>query len=96
MFLRQSEVSDLSVPVLVNENVLRLQVSIYDVILVKFLDSQNKLGDIKLSDFFVEMSSSLQMEEQFTSRAELKHEIKFFWVLKSIFQLNDERMFDIL
>jgi len=66
---RQPEISHCNMPVVCQQHIFWLEVTIYDVNAVQMLQCKHKLGDVKLNLWFAENLALLEMVEQFTSSA---------------------------
>lgn len=64
--LRQAEICQLDVAVLVDENVLGLQVAVYDIPLVQVLEGQQDLCRVELRHALGELLVAPQQIEQFS------------------------------
>jgi len=68
----------------INENILRLEVSVDDIVLMQVLNCENDLGAVELCYFFIKITYPGQMEKELPSWAELKHEIQLGRCLEGI------------
>ncbi len=72
---REAEVGELDMAIEVEENVLRLEVAIDDVLRVEVLDGQDDLYEVELSYSLRETGLFQKMEEELTAWTEIKHEV---------------------
>lgn len=77
----------------VQKNVLRLQVSVYNVVLVKMFQSKDQLGNIEPCPIFAETTFLLQMPEEFTTALVVGDKVQLGISLEREFQSNKEWTF---
>ena len=82
--LCQTKVSQLNVAVLVDEHVLRLQVSMDDLMLVEDTDSEHELGSIELDSFLGEAFDLEQVGVQIASPDVFEEEVDSAIILENI------------
>ena len=63
IFLGQAKISDLSKAILPDQDILRFQISVNDVVIMKFLESEQYARRIKPGSFLFELPDLLQVEE---------------------------------
>lgn len=90
--LGETEICQANVAVLVHEDVLRLQVTIDDVLFVQMANSNGDLGSVELGTFFGETGRISQMHEQFSSSNETHDEEYLRLSLEDVVHSNEKRM----
>lgn len=95
-FLRDSEVSDGNVAVLVDNNVLHLQVPVDDVHRMQMSNCQSNLSSITLDSVFLEPFFSLKVSKQFTASVELHNEEDLDICCEAILHSYDEWVLGVL
>ena len=88
--LGQTKVSKHDVAILIEQDILRLQVSVEDVWLVQVAKSQCNLSSIELSLLFTESLFFWQVFEEFASLNEVHNEVDSVRLLEHIVHANDE------
>lgn len=88
--LGQAEVRDLQVALVVQDDVLRLQVTVNDSILMKAFKGTNELGSIEACPGLGEALLLSQMIEELPSIEEVHNEIELLGGLERVVQLHDE------
>ena len=81
---------------MVEEHVLRLQVSVDDTILVQASECLNELCRVEHGSPLRELLVLAQVIEQLTSIEEIHDEVELGWCLEGIVQLHDEWAVDFL
>ncbi len=74
----QTKVSDFDMPININKDVLWLDVSVDYVLLVEILQTKEDLSEVELSECFRELLEVVQMEENFSTCADVHDEEEFF------------------
>lgn len=90
--LRQAEVGQRNVTVLVQQNVLRLQIAIDDPQPMQMVQRQRQLSQIELDILLGEHHLLAQAREQITAAQKVQYQIQLAGRLKCIVQLHDERV----
>ena len=80
----KAEVSQLDVAIFINENILRFQVSVDDLVLVEDADSEHKLGGVELDCFLWESFDLEQVGVQVASPNVLEEEVDSVFILEHI------------
>jgi hypothetical protein len=92
--LSQTEVSQLNIAVLTNQNVLRLQISVKDLAFVQITDGEGYLGSVELSlrlrQFFVLGKDTVEL----SSSDEVHEEVNTKFLLEHVLHADNEGMFD--
>ena len=91
-FLRQTEVSQLDVPVLAQQNILRLQVAIYYLLRVQVLDRQDDLRCVKDNFLLCQASFLLQVVEECAPALVVQQKVQASLALERVVQLENEGM----
>jgi len=73
--LRESEVSQLEVPLVVEEHVLRFQISVNDTVAVEALEREDHLSRVEASSVFREPPFFPEVVEQLTSVKEINNKV---------------------
>ena len=84
-----SEVRDSKVPIIFNHQVLRLYVSMNDVLVVDVLEARDKARDKEPGRFFVELPVAANVVPQVSSREEVHNQVKVLTVLKRKLHVYD-------
>jgi hypothetical protein len=92
--LAQPEVGDPHVPLQVQQDVLRLYVSVEDVVRVELFDAQQDLQEVEFGCLLIKPFLLLYVGEQLASRAVLHHEDDVVPALEGVVQGHEERMPD--
>ena len=66
--LRQSKICNLDMSIMIDQQILRLKIPIYDVLLMKIHESIENLNKVKSSMFFTHPLHSFQVVKQLTAR----------------------------
>ena len=94
MKLTQTEISHLDMTLSVNKYVFRLEISVYNAVLVKNFESDHNFSGIKSNLLFSETNtqSSLhpQVSEKFPSRQIVHNKVKFIFCLECVVHVYDE------
>jgi hypothetical protein len=90
--LGEAEVSETDVAVFVHEDVLWLQVSVDDVLLVQMPDGQSHLGRVELGSVLVKPRAISQMHKQLTSPHEPHHKEYLLVRLEHVVHSHQEGM----
>ena len=88
----QTEVSQLNVTFVIEDDVLWLQISVDDPVTVEALERQYNFSGIKSCSVFSKLLFLAQMEKEFATVEEINDKIETFWSLKCIVKLDDEGM----
>ena len=83
-------------PLFVQQNVLRLQVSVDDPRLVKSLEPQNNLGGIKSDSVLVKPLLLPEMEKEFTTIKEVHDHVELVLSLEGVVHLHQKRIVNVL
>lgn len=94
--LRETEVSDLDVALVVEEHVLRLQVTVDNAVLVQAAEAFDKLSCVEACAPFTEFLVFPQVVEQFTTVEEIHYEVELRRRLEGVVQLDNKRAIDLL
>jgi len=94
--LRQTEISYSDMALSIQQDVLRLEISIDDVFLVECIDGTNDLGGVELSPLLIEPLISAEVSEELTAVQEIDKKVQLSFGLESIMQTNNIRVFDLL
>lgn len=104
--LRKAEICYLNVPRAVKDNVFRFQISINirhirilpvdDAVRMECFNCADYFCRIEASSFLRELHISSQMPEQLASIEKVHDEVQFFICLKSVMQVNNERVLNLL
>ena len=86
----ESEINDLDVPLRINEDVLRLQVSIYDSVLVHELNGEKELSSVEARPLHVEGLRPPDVEEEVPSVDVLHDEVESLSLVQVAVHLHDE------
>eukprot|EP00128_Syssomonas_multiformis_P018552 Colp12_sorted_trinity150504_noHs@33982 len=92
ILLAQTEVSKRNIPIIVHKNVLRLEISVYNVIAVQVVNSKEKLSCIEACSFLVEHLLVLQMEEQLTTIDVVEDQVYLFGIMEGVLESYKERV----
>ena len=76
----------------IQEHVLWLQVTVYNVVLVQVLDGQQNLLRVEPAATLAEPCGSRQMEEQLATRAVLQNKVQLLGRLECINHIHNERV----
>ena len=90
--LSQTEVSQADVSVLVHQYVLRLQISVDNMLFVQMSDGECYLRGVELRSIFGETSTVSQMHEELSSSHEPHHEEYFLVSLEDVVHSHEERV----
>ena len=90
--LTEAEVAQLDVPVLPNDEVVRLQITMNVVQVVHAFDGQDGLSDVELRHLFAEYVFLHQEGHEISALQVLHHQVQVDVVLKRAFELNDPRI----
>jgi hypothetical protein len=94
--LCQSEIGQTNETIFFHKDVLRLQISIDNFLLVKMAESQSNCKRIELSSRFRELPGFSQMHEKLTTSDKLHDEEDFKVCLEHELHTNEERMIGLL
>ena len=94
--LGETKVCNLEVSFAVEENILGLEVSVNDSILMEATYCFDELRGVKTGSLLRKLAVSPQVREKLSSIAEVHHEIELCISLERIVQLDDERTCDLL
>ena len=92
----ESQVSEDSVTSLVQQNVLRLQISVDNVQTVEVAEGGDDLGEVEDGSVEVESSIAAKIREEFPATNEWSNKIEMMSVNTPPGQLDQERMIDLL
>ena len=90
--LSESEISDSKMPIRSNQQIFWLQVSISDLALMKILQCQCDLCNVKQRNIVWEDIFFPQKPENLTALDEIEHKVKVDFVLKSLNKVDNERV----
>ena len=94
--LGQTKVRDLNVSVDIYQDILRLDVSVDNILIMQVLKTEQQLRKIKSSLLFCELLDFAQMEEHLTASAHVHHEEELLLRLEAPVQFRCERVVDFL
>ena len=80
----------------VKEDILRLEISVDDAVLVEVLEGENNFGGVKPGSIFGEANLVTQVVKQLSAVQEIAHEVELLRVLECEMELDDEGMVDLL
>ena len=86
----QPEIAERNVPGIIQQDILRLQVSINDIEPVKVFQRAKQLRGVEPAPVLVKLSFPLQMVEELSAIHETHHEVQFVGGLEGKFQGDDE------
>ena len=92
--LTKAEISQLNVAVRVKNYILGLEIPVNYPIPMQAFQCKNDLSCIKARSLLLEFCFFAQMEKQFTAIEEVDYKIESLGRLKSVVQLDNERMVD--
>ena len=81
---------------MVQKDILRLQVSVDDAVLVETTEGFDELGRVETGSPLTKLLVLAQMVEELATVQEVHHEVEFGGRLESILELYDERAVDLL
>mmetsp|Transcript_48062 Transcript_48062/g.148315 ORF Transcript_48062/g.148315 Transcript_48062/m.148315 type:complete len:343 (-) Transcript_48062:141-1169(-) len=93
--LREPEVRDLDVPLVVQQQVLRLQVAVDDVFGVHVLEREHQLRVVELGHVVGEPPRRAQVREHLAPDDELEHKVQLLLVLERRPHVHDERVLQL-
>ena len=96
LHLAEAEICQFEMALRVEENILWLQVTIDDSVLVEVSESQHDLGCIEARSVLSESNLVAEMEEKLAAIQKVGDEIQTFVGLKGVVELDNERMCDLL
>ena len=76
----------------IDDNIVRLEVSVYDVAFMEFFKSKEDLSRVEFSCCFIKVVFLVKELSKVTPRTVVKNKVKFFRSLKGIIQTYYERM----
>lgn len=91
---REPEIGNLQVSVVVNQKILRLQISVDQVQRVQILERQHDLSGVEAGVGFAETADSPQMREHLTATNELEDHVEIGVVLEGVLHVDQEREVD--
>mmetsp|Transcript_48182 Transcript_48182/g.75254 ORF Transcript_48182/g.75254 Transcript_48182/m.75254 type:complete len:297 (+) Transcript_48182:313-1203(+) len=89
--LGEAEVADLQMPLVVEEQVLGLEVTVDDVAIVKIFESERHASRIEAGSVVGEAVSLTQMGEELASDRVLQDQVKVHLILEGRVDINNER-----
>lgn len=92
----EAEISESNVTILVKEYVLRLQVSVYNALLVQGLQSQDNLGCVETDTVLLKGLFFSQVEEKLPTVQEVHHHVQFILCLKRVVHLHQKWVMHVL
>mmetsp|Transcript_8424 Transcript_8424/g.21282 ORF Transcript_8424/g.21282 Transcript_8424/m.21282 type:complete len:302 (-) Transcript_8424:847-1752(-) len=95
-FLAETKVGDTDVATRIEENVLRLEVTIHDVERMQMRQSKSDFGSVEPNAFLTEFALLLEMEEEFTTVHVVKNHVEFVLGLEGVVEVYNERMLNLL
>lgn len=90
--LREPEICEFEVPIVCNQEVLGLEITVDDVLRMEILEHECHLGSIECCMGCFKPSDTAEVGEKLTSRNELEHEVEVPRVLAETFEVDDEWM----
>ncbi len=79
---------------LVEQQILRLEVAVHNVLRVQVLKDEHDLSGVESRRLIIEVPGAPQMREEFAANHILHHKIDVSLVLKGAVQVHDERVID--
>ena len=95
VLFRQAEICNLDIAISSDKHVLRLEVSVEDVLRMEMVQCKEDVGGIEPSCVLLESSNLTQVEKELPTWAVLKHERQFAIALECVIHLDDKRVSDI-
>lgn len=80
----------------IKQNVFRLQVSVYDIFIVKSFNSADNLCCVQFCALLREPLLFSQISKEFTAIQKVDEEVEFAISLECVMQANDVRVLDLL
>ena len=94
VLLREPEVGQAHVALVVQQHVFGLEVAVDDVHLVQVLEREHDLRDVEAAARLVELALAAQVEEELAARAVVEHEVELVGRLERVVEPDDERVHD--
>lgn len=88
--LAEAEICKFDVSLGIKQYILRLEVSINNVLLMQMLNRQAQLGYVKLRLLFGEGHLPGQVEAEIPARTVIQSEVQVVWCLEGEMQVDDE------
>mmetsp|Transcript_46168 Transcript_46168/g.118971 ORF Transcript_46168/g.118971 Transcript_46168/m.118971 type:complete len:309 (-) Transcript_46168:476-1402(-) len=92
LFLNETKICQANVAIEVQEDVLRLEISVHDSLRVKVLEGSNHLSSIEPDLLQGEPSLLLKMSKQITSVHVVENQVQLLWALESKLEADHEGM----
>ena len=88
--LGETEVAEGDMAVGIQQDILRFEISIDDVVLMQVLQRQDQLGDVEFGPMLVEVTVLLEVPEELPTRHEVRNEVEVGGGLEGELQAHDE------
>jgi len=92
VLLGQAEVGEGDVPLVVHQNVLELEVSVHDALLVQVLEGGEQLGAVELSAGLLEGFGQAQVHKESACVVVVRDQVQLVLALEGEAQAHDVRM----